>query len=151
MNINWICKTFDELSPHELYSILRLRIEVFIVEQNCVFQDCDNKDQQSYHLCGWQNDALVAYARIMPPELSYKDASIGRVVNSLAVRRTKTGKQLMEEAMKELYRLFGSVPVTISAQFYLKNFYQSFGFVQTGNIYLEDGIDHIKMHYNPLS
>ncbi len=145
MNINWTCKSFDDLSNNELYAILRLRSEVFVVEQNCVFLDCDNKDQQSFHLCGWQQNILVAYARLMPPGLTYKEASIGRVINSLTVRGKGAGKVLMEKAIEKLHGLFGESPITIGAQLYLKKFYESFGFLQTGDIYDEDGIDHIKM------
>lgn len=145
MNVSWTCKPFDQLSPSDLYLILQLRNEVFIVEQNCVYQDLDNKDQQSFHLCCWQQNTLVAYARIMPPGLAYENPSIGRVVSSLTVRHNGTGKELMKKAIEKVYELFGNKPITIGAQFYLKNFYASLGFEQISDIYLEDGIDHIKM------
>ena len=143
--IQWINKNFDELSVHELYAILRLRSEVFVVEQNCVFQDMDNKDQSSWHLMGWENNMLVAYTRLIPPGVSYPIASIGRVITSQAARGTGTGKLLMEKSIEEAKRLFGNVPIKIGAQLYLKEFYNSFGFKQSSDIYDEDGIDHIEM------
>ncbi len=145
MNILWILKHFDELSVQQLYSILQLRNQVFVVEQNCVFQDADDKDQACYHLMGFQNEVLVAYTRIMPPHIIYDEASIGRVVTSTIVRRNGAGKLLMQESIKELYELFGDVSIRIGAQLYLKQFYEDFGFVQTGGIYIEDGIEHIHM------
>ena len=145
MQIHWQLKKFEDLSPFELYAILQLRNEVFVVEQNCVFQDADDKDQPSYHFMGWQSDKLVAYTRIVPPGISYEEASIGRVVTSPAVRKSGAGKLLMQRSKEELYKLYGSVPIRIGAQFYLKKFYESLGFVQTSDIYLEDGIEHIYM------
>ena len=96
MTLDWQCKHFNELSAEEIYQVLRLRIEVFIVEQNCPFQDADNKDQQCYHLCGYHKGDLAAYVRIVPPGLSYKEPSIGRVVTSPAYRGTGAGKVARE-------------------------------------------------------
>ncbi len=146
--IIWSCKSFIELTNEELYKILQLRIEVFVVEQNCVFQDCDDKDQQSYHYMGWQGDKLVAYTRLMPPGIAYANSSIGRVVTSSLVRGNKIGRELMKRSINKMIELFGKVSITIGAQLYLKNFYESFGFIKTGDIYLEDGIEHIKMQLN---
>ncbi len=144
--IDWTCKKFSDLTVEELYQILRLRNEVFVVEQNCVYQDCDGKDELSYHLCGWKDGNLKAYTRLLSPGISYPNAaSIGRVVTSPSIRAQSIGKQLMSESLENLYRLFGNVQVTIGAQLYLKNFYESFSFVQNGEIYLEDGIPHITM------
>lgn len=143
--MKWILKKFDELTPGELYAILRLRSEVFVVEQNCVFQDMDNKDQLCYHFMAWQNKMLAGYTRLVPPGVAYALPSIGRVVISPASRSTGMGKLVMEKSMEELFRLFGKTPVRIGAQLYLKGFYESFGFLQTGDIYDEDGIDHIEM------
>lgn len=144
--IHWRCKKFNELTVEELYKILQLRNEVFVVEQNCPYQDCDGKDALSYHLCGWQNDELKAYTRIIPSGISYINAaSIGRVVTSPSMRAQSIGKQLMSKSLESLYRLFGDVQVTIGAQLYLKKFYESFSFVQIGESYLEDGIPHITM------
>ncbi|MER3498935.1 MAG: GNAT family N-acetyltransferase [Chitinophagaceae bacterium] len=144
----WICKKFDELTPHELYSILQLRNEVFVVEQNCVFQDADNKDQSCYHLMGWQAKDLAAYTRLVPPQIAYQYPSIGRVVTSPKYRRTGIGKLLMQKAIEELDKLFGKQPIKIGAQLYLKKFYESLGFQQSSDIYLEDGIKHIEMIRN---
>lgn len=145
MNIHWVYKHFDELTVTQLYSILQLRNEVFVVEQNCVFQDADDKDQACYHLMGFQNDLLVAYTRLVPPHMIYDEASIGRVVTSTIVRRNGAGRILMKQSIKVLYELFGEVAIKIGAQLYLKQFYEGFGFVQTGGIYIEDGIEHIHM------
>jgi ElaA protein len=143
--MNWILKKFESLTPHELYAILRLRSEVFVVEQNCVFQDMDNKDQECHHLLGWQEDHLTAYTRLVPPGLTYKEASIGRVVTSPSVRGSGAGKTLIEKSIDEVFTLYGKGPIKIGAQLYLKKFYNSFGFEQIGDVYDEDGIDHIKM------
>lgn len=145
MHIHWILKKFDDLTPHQLYAILQLRNAVFVVEQACAFQDADNNDQGSYHLMGFNEGVLVAYTRLLPPGLTYEQASIGRVVTATAVRRYGVGKKLLQKSIKEVYRLFGKGPIKIGAQLYLKNFYESFGFVQTGAMYLEDGIEHIYM------
>ena len=143
--IFWKCKTFDALSPHELYGIIKLRNEVFVVEQNCVFQDADDKDQRCYHLVGYSNNQVAAYARLVPSEVAYPQISIGRVITSKSYRRTGIGKALMEQAIEYAFRLFGKQTIKIGAQLYLKSFYQSFGFVQVGDVYDEDGIDHIHM------
>jgi ElaA protein len=148
MNITWSCKAFNTLTPDELYSILQLRNEVFVVEQNCVFQDCDDKDQQSYHFMGWQHNKLIAYTRLMPTGLAYEEISIGRVVISPSIRRIKIGKELMIRSIDKLHELFGKMPVKIGAQLYLKRFYESLGFTQSSDVYLEDGIEHIKMIRN---
>src|SRR6476661_8884265 len=131
MHIDWVLKKFDDLTPHQLYAILQLRNAVFVVEQSCVFQDADDKDQGSYHLMGFQDDKLVAYTRLLPPGLGYTQASIGRVVTSPTVRRSGAGKELMAQSIHEVFKLFGKGPIKIGAQLYLKHFYESFGFVQT--------------------
>ena len=138
------CKGFEDLSPMELYDILKLRSEVFVVEQNCVFLDMDGKDQYCDHVMVY-TDRLVACARLVPPGVSYTEMSIGRVVSHSSVRRLGAGKFLMEESLRLLFQKYGVCPVKIGAQFYLKKFYESFGFVQWSDIYDEDGIDHILM------
>jgi ElaA protein len=144
--INWSFKKFDNLTPRELYLALQLRNEVFVVEQNCVFQDADNKDQASHHLMGWDEDVLVAYSRIVPPGIAYDSfPSIGRVVTSPTMRRTGIGKILMEQSIEELQNLFGKTSIKLGAQLYLKKFYESFGFLQSSDVYIEDGIPHIEM------
>jgi ElaA protein len=145
MQIHWIVKSFEELLPEELYQLLRLRSEVFVVEQNCVFLDLDNKDQQSIHLMGWINNNLAVYVRILPPGLAYDEPSIGRVVSSPAYRRTGAGRILMEKAIELTSDIYKGENIRIGAQYYLKNFYGSLGFEIQGDIYLEDGIDHIEM------
>jgi ElaA protein len=143
--INWICKKFDALSPYELYAIHQLRNEVFVVEQNCVYQDADNKDIPSYHLMGWENEKLIAYTRLIPPGIVYTEASIGRVATAPVARRTGIGRELMEQSIKESKNLFGTHMIRIGAQVYLKEFYRSLGFIPIGGIYLEDGIEHVEM------
>jgi ElaA protein len=144
--IKWQCKSFTELTNTELYKILQLRNEVFIVEQNSPYQDCDNKDLKSHHLAAWKDDNIVAYSRILPPGIPYASAaSIGRVVTSSSARGQDLGRQLMLKSIENLYLLFGPVSIIIGAQLYQKKFYESFSFVQHGDIYLEDGIQHITM------
>ncbi len=145
MQLKWRFKIFDELTAAELYAIMQLRNEVFVVEQNCVYQDADNKDQQSWHLTCWDEDKLVAYTRIIPPGISYTMASIGRVVTSPKYRNTGAGKKLMEESINKTFSQFNCTEIKIGAQVYLTKFYQSLGFVQSSEEYLEDGIPHIEM------
>ena len=142
---NWISKTFTELTPDELYKIFQLRAEVFIVEQNCAYLDFDDKDQHSIHLGLWQDNKLLAYSRILPPGLAYDQPSIGRICTSMSVRKTGSGRELVKKSIEVIYKLYGEQPIKISAQFYLKKFYESFGFQTKGEIYLEDFIDHIAM------
>jgi ElaA protein len=145
--LTFSCLPFDGLSPHLLYEILALRAEVFVVEQNCPYQDCDGKDLQSWHLMG-QNESgkLICYTRLLPKGISYENyASIGRVVSSPSARGTGAGKILMVESIKMCRQLFGDQPIKIGAQTYLLKFYESFGFQSTGEEYLEDGIPHTKM------
>lgn len=140
-----ICKPFDALTNKELYAILKLRSEIFVVEQNCVFLDMDGKDQSCQHLLLMQNKELMAYARIVPPGLSYEQASIGRVVSSATARGKGFGKQLLLLAIENCIRLYGNKAIKIGAQLYLKDFYESFGFVVIGEVYDEDGIEHVYM------
>ncbi len=143
--INWICKKFDDLSPQELYNIMQLRNEVFVVEQNCVYQDADDKDPNCYHLMGLQENKLVAYTRIIPPGVAYTEASIGRVVTSPAARGGGVGRELMKKSIEQVSQLFGTVSIRIGAQLYLFRFYTSLGFQQTSTAYLEDNIEHVEM------
>lgn len=146
--IRWSLKQFAELSPFELYDILRLRSEVFVVEQQCIFLDMDDKDQQAHHLQGRLEDELIVSVRILPPGLAYDEPSIGRVVGSPRHRGLGAGKLLMEEAIKSTHTLYGQQPIKIGAQQYLKKFYEDLGFVQCSETYLEDDIPHIKMTRN---
>jgi ElaA protein len=145
VSIRWVCKKFPELSPDELYRIVQLRIAVFVVEQNCAFQDADNKDQAAWHCMGWDAGNLIAYSRILPAGVSFAEVSIGRIVTSPSIRGSGVGKELMQESIARAHEFFGHVPIRIGAQFYLKRFYESFVFVRAGEIYLEDGIEHIEM------
>jgi ElaA protein len=145
MNIQWYCKAFNNLLPLELYKIMQLRNEVFVVEQNCVFQDADNKDEGCLHFMGFANDVLIAYTRLSPPKYIYEEASIGRVVTSPAYRSKGLGKELMQRSIDACKNYFGDGPIKIGAQCYLLKFYESFGFKIIGEKYDEDGIEHVHM------
>jgi len=147
--MNWYLKHFDELTTKELYHILQLRNEVFIVEQNCPYQDLDNKDLKAFHLMGMRENKLLAYSRLLAPGISYSESSIGRVVSSPAARKSGIGKKLMAESIIQIRNLFHTDTIRIGAQLYLKNFYESFGFIQEGDTYLEDNIPHIIMLRKP--
>ena len=143
----WRYKTFDELTNHELYELIQLRNEVFVVEQNCVYQDADGKDPLSNHLLGYTNDLLAAYVRIVPPGTSYKDyCSIGRVVVSPNHRRKDYGKAVMQKSI-EICKKEYSEDIKISAQCYLEKFYTALGFEVVSEQYLEDDIPHYAMIY----
>ena len=139
------CKPFADLSPHELYAIMQLRNEVFVVEQNCVYQDADNKDPHCHHLMIWDKQKLVAYSRLLPKGLAYEQMSIGRVISSPAYRGTGAGKLLIAKAIEKCHELFGEGSIHIGAQLYLRKFYESFGFVKVSEMYLEDNIEHVEM------
>jgi ElaA protein len=146
MLLNWQLKKFDTLTASELYAIMQLRNEVFVVEQNCLYQDADDKDQPSWHLMGTNSEhQLMAYSRLLPAGVAFKEPSIGRVVTHADVRREGAGKELMNEAIKCCNVLFNNAAIRIGAQLYLLQFYRSFGFKQVSEIYLEDGIEHIEM------
>ena len=141
------CLPFPELSNYQLYEILALRIEVFCVEQNCPYQDCDGKDFDSLHLMGRDKAGkLTCYTRLLPLGLVYPDyVSIGRVVTAPSARGMGTGKILMVKSIELCQQFFGNQPIKIGAQTYLLRFYEGFGFQSTGEEYLEDGIPHTKM------
>lgn len=146
MKMDYEVKSFDQLSLEELYQILRLRQEVFVVEQNCPYLDNDNKDQAGLHLLIWKNKDLAAYARLLPKGVAYSDyASIGRVVSSPKYRKMGFGRQLMINAIKEVRQRWSNDQIKISAQVYLIDFYRSYGFHEVGEVYLEDDIEHIFM------
>ena len=148
MQLKWKLNYFKELSTEDLYTILQLRNEVFVVEQNCVYQDADNKDSISFHLSGWDGVNLVAYCRILPPGVSYTEASIGRVVSSPQYRNKGYGKQLMNEAIIHTLAQFECNTIKISAQLYLQKFYEQLGFIKLSDSYLEDNIPHIEMLFS---
>ena len=145
MNIEWKIKRFEALSVQELYDLLQLRSEVFVVEQNCVYQDIDGKDYKALHLIGVESGITVAYARLFKPNDYFEQASIGRVIVKETHRDKKLGHVLTREAIAEIRTHFDAEKITISAQLYLKKFYESHGFVQTSEMYLEDDIPHIEM------
>jgi ElaA protein len=145
MSLNWEIKEFESLSVNELYDILRLRSEIFVVEQNCVYLDLDGKDKKGLHLIGQFEGRIVAYSRLFKPGISFDNASIGRVVVDANYRDKKWGHELMREAIAGIKNHFGENKITIGAQLYLKKFYESHGFVQTSEMYLEDDIPHIEM------
>jgi len=145
MGIQWHIKSFENLSVHELYDIMRLRSAIFVVEQNCVYLDLDGKDKVAMHLMGEFDGKIVAYSRLFKPGISFENASIGRVVVDANYRDRKWGHNLMREAIAGIKFHFGESQITIGAQLYLKKFYESHGFVQTSEMYLEDDIPHIEM------
>ncbi|QOG01136.1 GNAT family N-acetyltransferase [Flavobacterium sp. MDT1-60] len=145
MRTTFFIKTFNELTNSELYQILQLRSEVFVVEQNCVFQDIDNKDQESYHHLYLVDGILAGYTRLLPAGLSYNEISIGRVVTAPAFRGIGLGKELMQKSIEACEKLFEETTIRIGAQRHLSKFYNSIGFVESGEPYDEDGILHIEM------
>lgn len=145
MKLQWKIKSFETLSVNELYDIMRLRSEIFVVEQNCVYLDLDGKDKVALHLYGEFEGKIVAYSRLFKPGISFENASIGRVVVDANYRERKWGHDLMREAIAGIQSHFGESKITIGAQLYLKKFYESHGFVQTSDMYLEDDIPHIEM------
>lgn len=137
--------TFEQIGADRLYATLRLRSEVFVVEQDCVYQDIDNKDQKAVHVLMYVHGRLDGYTRLFGPGSYFERASIGRVVVSKRIRGRGLGKLLMQESIEELYRRFGQVAIEISAQQYLLQFYRELGFQEYGEGYMEDGIPHIRM------
>jgi len=145
--LNWEYKHFTALTNKELYAILDLRNKVFVVEQNCVYNDTDGKDLNCWHLCGWQNNVLVAYARIIAPGISYEEASIGRVITHPDFRKLGYGKELMTIAIEKTNAQFNVNTIKIGGQLYLEKFYNNLGFQTCSEAYLEDGIPHVEMVY----
>lgn len=145
MKLTHILKAFQELTVEELYALLRLRSEVFVVEQNCVFLDMDDKDQKCVHLLLYADAELVGYCRLVPAGLSYQEVAIGRVVSSPSCRGKGIGRQVMDLAIESCEKLFGPVDIRLGAQTYALGFYESLGFQTDGEVYDEDGIEHIEM------
>jgi ElaA protein len=143
--MQFVLKAYKDLSVDELYEALKLRCAIFVIEQNCNYQDMDDKDQDAYHLLGYEGKQLIAYARLLPQGSSYKEASIGRVVVDQRFRKKGSGIDLMKKAIEESKKLFNTNEIVISAQCYLERFYGNFGFKSEGDSYLEDDIPHIKM------
>ena len=143
--MNFTAKYFSELNTTELYEILQLRSEVFVVEQDCVYQDIDFKDQKSLHIIGYKNNKIVAYTRIFKPGDYFDNASIGRVLVVASERKYGLGHELMKASITAIKKHFKVTKITVSAQKYLKKFYETHLFTQIGEEYLEDGIPHIRM------
>lgn len=138
-------KTFEELNPHELYEILRLRSEVFVVEQVCVYQDIDNKDFKALHILGYKNDKLVAYTRCFAPGIYFAEAAIGRVIVKEGERKFGYGHDIMKASVQAINDSYQTQTIKLSAQQYLIKFYNTHQFKEIGEGYMEDGIPHIAM------
>ena len=144
-NLSIYFRLYSELSKRELYDIYYLRQEVFIVEQNCVYQDIDQKDHFSYHLLAYDNEILVAYLRVVQPGISYDEPSIGRVITKMSYRRRGISKNIIKAAIQKVRKVYNHSNIRIYAQEYLVPFYTSLNFVPVGEVYLEDDIPHIEM------
>lgn len=146
--LNIFIKTYQDLTKDELYAILQLRSEVFVVEQNCVYQDIDGKDQRALHVLGFKNDKLIAYTRLFKPGDYFEYSSIGRVLVKAKERKHHYGYDIMKASMEAIKEHYNETIIKISAQCYLKQFYNNLGFNEIGTSYLEDGIPHIAMIKN---
>lgn len=150
MALNWKIKHYNDLSLNEFHDIIALRIKVFIIEQNCPYQELDGKDKKSYHLICRDNEGeLVGTLRILPQGVAFKEVGLGRIVLDEPVRGVNNGHQMVEEAMKFCKAEFGEVPIYMSGQKHLESFYQKHGFESTGKEYMEDNIPHVEMAYIP--
>jgi len=146
--MKWILKKYDELTTEEFHNILQLRINVFVVEQNCPYPELDGKDKIALHFFAFAEEnpsQIIAYTRLFKPGDYYKKASIGRVVVHRDFRKKNIGNQLIENSINQIKKVFNTSKIKIGAQTYLKNFYTQHGFLQTGKAYIEDGIPHIYM------
>ncbi|MBM7702679.1 GNAT family N-acetyltransferase [Metabacillus iocasae] len=143
--MSWVIKQFDELTLRELYAILQARTNVFVVEQNCPYNEVDGKDIPSYHVFKKEKEEIVAYLRVLPKGVSYSEASLGRIIVHPSYRRTGLGQELVSRGLAFLHEELNETTVKIQAQSYLQDFYESFGFKQISKEYLEDGIPHIDM------
>jgi len=147
MTIEWICKHHRDLGKEQLYALLKLRSDVFVVEQKCAYPDLDGQDLEgdTHHLMGWEDDQLMAYLRLLDPESQGGDVVIGRVVTAPAGRGKGLGHAMMEQALKQAEKHWPQVPIYLSAQAHLQRYYGQYGFVAVGEEYLEDDIPHIGM------
>lgn len=143
--LNIKVKTFQDLSTQELYDVLQLRSEVFVVEQDCVYQDIDGKDQNALHVLGYKNESIISYTRIFKPGDYFEEASIGRVVVKDSEREYRYGYDIMNASIEAIKNHYNVSTIKISAQTYLKRFYNALEFFEVGEEYLEDGIPHITM------
>jgi ElaA protein len=148
--MNWTVQKIVSMDATTLYEIIKLRFDVFIIEQSCFYEEFDNKDLEAVHVYGRDDrDKIIAYLRILEPGVSFAEVSIGRVVVSSEYRKEGIGRDLMQMGLKAVRDLYGDVPVRISAQAYLQAFYRSLGFETQSEIYMEDDIPHIEMLFNP--
>jgi len=147
MTIEWICKHHSDLGKEQLYALLKLRSDVFVVEQKCAYPDLDGQDLEgdTHHLMGWEDDQLMAYLRLLDPESQGGDVVIGRVITAPAGRGKGLGHEMMEQALKQAEKHWPQVPIYLSAQAHLQRYYGQYGFVAVGEEYLEDDIPHIGM------
>jgi ElaA protein len=149
--MEWVLKKYDELRLNELYELLKLRASVFVVEQDCLYLDLDGKDPRATHILGYQKNNLVAYSRIFRSgAFEKKHARIGRIVIHKQSRRKGIGLELVKKSIAFCKEHFGNQTIKISAQVYLKNFYNQCGFIEKGEIYSEDGIPHFAMYLNHI-
>ena len=147
--MEWLFKEYDDLKLNELYDLLKLRATVFVVEQSCVYLDLDGKDSKASHLMGYKNNKLIAYSRIFAPGVIDKNyARIGRIVTYKKYRGKGIGYNLVQKSIGFCKKRFGKNVIKISAQVYLKKFYNQCGFVEKGRTYMEDGIPHFAMYFN---
>ncbi|MFM6945593.1 MAG: GNAT family N-acetyltransferase [Flavobacteriales bacterium] len=145
MKLDFQYKAFSEFSPIELYNYLQLRSEVFVVEQNCVYQDLDGQDLHAQHVLAHSNEQLIACARILPKDTNYPEISIGRVIVAPSFRGRNVGHALMKYCIEQIEIKYGKQIIVLSAQAHLQDFYKKHNFAAVGDVYLEDGIPHIKM------
>ncbi|MBM7870420.1 ElaA protein [Clostridium pascui] len=145
--MNWIVKKFNELTPHDLYKILKERINVFVVEQNCPYEECDDKDLKSLHLYSEDKGRITAYCRLLYPGVSYNEAAIGRVLISEEYRRKGIAAKMLKKAIEIIKDEMGEKCIKLSAQVYAKRLYEQVGFKECSEIYNEDGIPHVEMIY----
>ncbi len=145
--MKWNTTKFHQLTTDQLYDILKLRVDIFIVEQNCPYPELDDKDRhvESRHLTAYDDSGLIAYTRLLPPGLSYPDVSVGRFAVKPSARNQGTGSLLMEKTLEEIDKIWPDKAIRISAQAHLSEFYEKFGFIKVSDNYLEDGIPHIEM------
>jgi ElaA protein len=141
-------KAYEELSLDELYDLLALRTRIFVVEQNCPYQELDGKDKFAVHLLLLNKEELIGTLRILPPKKAHDSIHIGRVVVSSEKRGKNLGQKIMNEALKYIHSNWGEIHIIISAQSHLQTFYEKLGFISVNNHYLEDGIPHLEMHFN---
>ena len=138
-----ICKHFNDLTAKELYEILRLRVDVFVVEQKCSYSEVDGKDLDAWHLWFEDEDGIAGYLRLLAPGVSFKEASIGRVIAKK--RRCGIGSKLMQAGIEKMKEIYGDTDIRIEAQVYAREFYEKAGFVKVSEEFLDDGIPHIEM------